>query len=366
MSDAAALLPVGFRDRLPPEAEAASRLTRIMVDAFRARGYSRVSPPLAEHEPSLTRWLGKPTAAALLRSADPASGQSLAFRPDITGQVARIAATRLEDAPRPLRLAYAGPVLRARAGQLDPARERIQAGAELIGSDSIAALAELIGTALAALTSAGVTDLTVDITTPDLVARLAETRWPVSDLDRLLAALDGKDAGALATPELAPYRRLLECAGDAEGAMAVLHAMDPELSSLLGELVTALPGVRVTIDPTERHGFDYQSRIGFSLFGSAGQTPFGHEIGRGGTYRVRHLDGRLEPAAGVSLYVDPLVDAGLGQEPRRRIFLPPGTPAAIGESLRADGWCTVAALSEDDTPSQCSHIWNGKAAVAKD
>lgn len=366
MSDATALLPVGFRDRLPPEAEAASRLTRIVVDAFRARGYGRVAPPLAEHEPSLARWLGKPTGTALLRSADPASGQSLAFRPDITGQVARIAATRLEDAPRPLRLAYAGPVLRARAGQLDPARERIQAGAELIGADSVAALAELVETAVSALAGQGVGNFTVDLTTPDLVARLADTKWPVADLDGLLKALDGKDAGALATPQRAPYRVLLECAGDAAGAIAALADLDPELAALLAELAAALPGVRVTVDPTERHGFDYQSRIGFCLFGSVGTIAFGHEIGRGGTYRVRHPDGRLEPAAGISLYIDPLVDAGLGQEPRRAVFLPHGTPAAVGRSLRGDGWSTIAALSADDAPVDCSHVWNGSAAVASD
>ena len=38
-----ALLPPGFRDRLPPAAEAASQLVRRVVDAFAARGYERVS-----------------------------------------------------------------------------------------------------------------------------------------------------------------------------------------------------------------------------------------------------------------------------------------------------------------------------------
>jgi ATP phosphoribosyltransferase regulatory subunit len=256
-------------------------------------------------------------------------------------------------------------VLRARASQLDPARERIQAGAELVGSDDVPAIAELIQVALAALTDAGVTDLMVDLTTPDLVARLAETCWPVADLAALLEALDGKDAGALVSEDMAPYRVLLDCAGDATTALAALQPLDPLLATWLEALTAALPpDTRVTIDPAERHGFDYQGRIGFSLFGSANGQPFAHEIGRGGAYRVRHPDGQLEPAAGVSLYVDPLVDAGLGQAPRRRIFLPFGTSAAIGDALRAEGWATVAALSMTDGLGQCTHVWRDGAPVA--
>lgn len=365
MSDSGALLPSGFRDRLPPAAEAASHLVRTVVDAFAARGYERVAPPLVEHEASITRWLGKQMGAALFRSPDPATGEALALRPDITGQIARIAATRLAAAPRPLRLAYAGPVLRARAGQLDPARELTQAGAELVGSDAVPALAELVTTALEALGAAGVSDLSVDLTTPGLVAELAASRWPVNDLTALLAALDGKDWGALESEETAPYRALLEAAGEASAALPRLASLAPALADEIEALIEALPDVRVTIDPTERHGFEYHSWIGFSLFGSAGGRPFATEIGRGGAYRVRHPDGGEERAAGVSLYVDTLVDAGLGAAPRRRLFLPVGTPPALALELRAQGWATVQALSERDSAEGCTHFWNGHEPVAK-
>jgi ATP phosphoribosyltransferase regulatory subunit len=359
-----ALLPPGFRDRLPPAAEAASQLVRTVVDAFAARGYERVAPPLVEAEASLQRWLGKPLGGALFRTSDPTTGEGLALRPDITGQIARIAATRLSAAPRPLRLAYAGPVLRGRAGQLSPERELTQAGAELVGSDDVPALAELITTALEALSAAGVTDLSVDLTTPELVPELAAGAWPVSDVEGLLAALDGKDWGAL-DAERTPYRALLEAAGGAEAALPRLARIAPELTARLSALAAALPGVRITIDPTERHGFEYHSWVGVSLFGSVGGTPLRSEIGRGGAYRVRHPDGTDERAAGVSLYLDMLVDAGLGASARRRIFLPEGTSADTGARLRADGWATVQALSPMDSDEGCSHIWHGDKPVAK-
>src|SRR3546814_1604680 len=53
MTKAPALLPEGLRDRLPQQAEAASRVTRALVDAMRSHGYGRVAPPLAEFRETL-------------------------------------------------------------------------------------------------------------------------------------------------------------------------------------------------------------------------------------------------------------------------------------------------------------------------
>jgi len=363
----ASLLPEGFRDRLPPSAEAAATLLRGIIDTLGRHGYARVQPPLVEFEAGLAAWLGKPLTAALFRSPDPATGGALALRPDITGQVARIAATRLAAAPRPLRLAYGGPVLRARGTQLAPARELTQAGAEIIGNDSVAALAEMVGVAVEALEAAGVTGISVDLALPDLVANLAAGPWPVADPDALTQALDGKDSGALGPLGADAYQALLEATGAADAALARLAALpiDPLLLQRLSALVEALPGVSITIDPTELHGFEYHSWIGFSLFGQANGGIIRGEIGRGGAYTVRHPGGREEPACGFSLYVDCLVDAGLGVVPERRIFLPFGTPASAGARLRAEGWATVAALSADESGEGCSHVWTGSAAVSK-
>lgn len=368
MSEASALLPQGFRDRLPPGAEAAAALLRSVVDTLASHGYARVQPPLVEHEASLARWLGKPLGTALFRSPDPMSGAALALRPDITGQIARIAATRLAAAPRPLRLAYGGPVLRARGTQLAPARELTQAGAELIGTDSVAALAEMIAVSVEALERAGVTAICVDLTLPELVPALAAGPWPVADPQAVVAALDGKDSGALEALGAIAYCPLLEAAGPVSASLARLQALpiDAALLASLAALIAKLPAVAVTLDPTERHGFEYHSWIGFSLFGEANGTPVRGEIGRGGSYRVRHPDGTDEPACGFSLYIDSLVDAGLGESPARRIFIPEGTAAPTAAALRAEGFATVAALSPADTAAGCSHIWNGSAAVAKD
>jgi ATP phosphoribosyltransferase regulatory subunit len=361
MTIAPGLLPEGLRDRLPPQAEAASRLMHRVIVAIGRHGYERVLPPLAEFEENLVGRLKSSRAQDLLRIVDPVSQRMLALRPDITGQVGRIATTRLAHAPRPLRLAYAGSVIKLRATQLRPERELMQAGAELIGRDTVAAAIEVVQVALDALAAAGVRDVTVDLTLPDLLDVLGGS-IPPDRMATIRALLDAKDAGGLQAAGAGDLLPLLLAAGPVEPALSHLRALDRT-----GRLATRLDGVAavagaigdrttVTLDPTERHGFEYQSWFGFSLFGHGpdGRALSG-EIGRGGTYAVLRNDGTEEPAVGFSLYLDPLVDAGLGVERGQRLFLPLGHDPAEAARLRGEGWITVAALDEQDRPNGCTH-----------
>lgn len=352
MSDA--LLPEGFRDRLPPFADAAARFEDAVLGVARSYGYERVDPPLAEFEAGLAGRLGGDGTRAAVRFVDPVSQRGLAIRPDITAQVGRIAATRMAGNPRPVRLSYAGPVLRLRAAALDPARERRQVGCELIGRDSVAAAREVVAIAVAALAAAGVTGVSVDFTLPDLIDALAAGSLSTGRVEELRALLDAKDAGGVAA--LAPaYLPLIEAAGPFDRALARLHQFDSDgaLTSRLDGLAAIADGLdaRLTLDPTERHGFEYQSWFGFSLFVDGVAS----EVGRGGTYQI-HRDGEAsEPATGFSLYPDAIVPTVTGE--RRRLFLPAGTDPAVAARLRGDGWVAVAALDADDSASAqlCTH-----------
>jgi len=351
MTKAPALLPEGLRDRLPRQAEAASRVTRALVDAMRAHGYGRVSPPLAEFRETLGGEDERSTRD-LLRFTDPVSQRTLALRPDITRQVGRIATSLLAKAPRPLRLCYAGQVVKLRASQLRPAREMLQVGAELIGSDSVTAAREIVTVAIDALEAAGIGPVTIDFTLPDVVDLLAGGPLPVeADIQQLRDELDAKDAGALTRLGAEAYLPLLRATGPFDQAIADLRAFDT--TGVLTARIDALEAiaapirdrVTLTLDPTERHGFAYQSWFGFQIF-VPGQ---GDAVGRGGGYSIP-VGEQEEAAVGFSLYPDPLIDAGLGAEDDadRRIFLPLGHDPALAASLRADDWQTVAALSESD------------------
>lgn len=302
------LLPSGLRDRLPGEAAAAAKAVRAILDAVAAAGFARVSPPLAEYEEELAVRLRRPRTD-LARFVDPLSQKTLAIRPDITPQVARIAATVLAAAPRPLRLAYAGPVLKLGASALDPAREAMQLGAELIGSDTVDAALEIARLAVDALVAAGVTGLTVDLTLPDLVETLAGLVMTPDQIATLDALLDMKDAGGLAREGFADWLPLIAATGPVAPALERLRAFDHAglMASRIDGIARiadalAAKGVRVTLDPSERHGFEYQSWFGFSLFVEGLPQP----IGRGGSYAIDHEGGKSEPATGFSVYPDSL------------------------------------------------------------
>lgn len=369
MTLAPGLLPEGFRDRLPPQAEAGSRLLHRAIVAISRHGYERVAPPLAEFEETLVGRLKSARSQDLLRFVDPISQRTLALRPDITAQVGRIAVSRMAHRPRPLRLAYGGPVLKLRATQLRPEREMTQAGAELIGVSTTAAVIEVLLVAIEALEVAGVTGITIDLTLPDLIERLATGPMPLpaDRIDQVRDRLDAKDAGALIALGASAYLPLIEAAGPVSSARDRLKGLDcAELLQSRLEAVDAIVAAvgdraQLTLDPTERHGFEYQRWIGFSLFGAG----LSGEIGRGGTYSIVDAQGGEEEAVGFSLYLDPLVDAGLGQEIRQRVFAPLGSDPATSASLRAQGWVTIAGLSENDDGRAlgCSHYLAGNEVL---
>src|SRR5215471_8734431 len=119
-------LPVGMRDYLPAAAAERRGVAEACLSVFERWGYRRIITPLFEYADVLAR--GSDTAA--IRFVEPISGEVVSLRPDITPQIARLCATRLHDAPGPIRLCYEGSVLRLAhtRGQ----RELIQAGVELI------------------------------------------------------------------------------------------------------------------------------------------------------------------------------------------------------------------------------------------
>ena len=322
------LLPVGLEDALPACARAITTAKRAMLDAMDSHGYDRVRPPLVEFEHSLAGRMDGVATRRMVRFTDPESLRTLALRSDMTVQVGRIAATGMAAAPRPLRLCYAGDIALLSADQLDPARQRLQVGAELIGADSVAAASEMVSVAIAALKAAGVANISVDFTLPDLVDTLAEDTLPL-DAERRAAVrreLDTKDAGGLRDAGGEAYLPLLYATGPFDQAIDTLAKID--VDGALGSRITGLREIAA--------------------------------LGRGGTYTIKGSD---EPATGFSLYMDPLLDAlgGPDADEREILFLPLGHDRDVGARLRAIGWRTVAAVSDSDDAGAlgCSHVLDG-------
>ena len=376
-----ALLPTGLRDLLPPEAGAEAALAESLLARFAAEGYERVKPPLVEFEESMLSGAGAGLADQTFRLMDPASHRMMALRSDLTPQIARIAASRLSRSPRPLRLSYAGEILRVRGGELRPERQFRQVGFELIGIGGGAACdAEVILLAADALHGLGIKDtLSVDLNAPTLVASLiAEAGLDTGSAGALRDALDRKDAaavegsgGAVAPPLLG----LLQATGTAETALDALaqltlpHGAATALAQLLAVatlLREAAPELALTVDPIEWRGFEYHTGTSFSLFAGGVRT----ELGRGGRYSVGDAGGEGEEAAGCTIYIDTLLQAAPAPAAPRRVYLPHGTPRTDGAALRDDGWVTIAGLAPESDPAAeaarlgCSHLWQGGATCA--
>ncbi|MFM6932057.1 MAG: ATP phosphoribosyltransferase regulatory subunit [Novosphingobium sp.] len=366
------LLPEGLEDRLPASAATAARVTRGVLDVLDSHGYDRVQPPSIEFEKSMASRMAGVQPRRMFRFVDPASLRTLALRSDITVQVGRMAATGLAGVARPLRLCYQGQVLTIKGDGLNPARERLQIGAELIGSDSVSAAGEIVAVAIAALQAAGATGISVDFTLPDLVDTLAAKALPLAadKIEAVRRELDAKDAGALVAAGGEAYLPLLTAIGPFDSAIERLAAIDAggALSSRIAALreiaARVGPMARLTLDPSERHGFEYQSWFGFTLYAEG----LSGAIGRGGTYAILGAAGApSEPAIGFSLYpdelIDTLTDTGAARD---TLFLPLGHDGAEAARLREAGWRTVAALCADCDAKAlgCTHRLDGTDAVA--
>jgi ATP phosphoribosyltransferase regulatory subunit len=370
-----ALLPAGLRDLLPPDAETEASAVEALMTVFAAHGYQRVKPPLLEFEDSLLAGSAAALADQTFRIMDPDSQRMMGLRADTTPQVARIAATRLASAPRPLRLSYAGQCLRVRGSQLAPDRQVAQAGVELIGHDSPEADAETVLVAAEALAAVGLTQVSFDLTLPMLVPSLLDDAdLTVTERVKLARALDRKDAASVARHggALAPVlTELLLAAGPADRALAALaDAKLPNLAGVLAvrvaETVAAIraaaPGLRLTVDPVEFRGFRYETGVSVTVY-----APGRHEeLGRGG----RYICGDNQPATGLTLYPDAILRVAPPRQARPRIFVPFGVDRAVAASLRADGFATVAALADAGNDAAeaarlgCSHILrSGQAAL---
>ena len=370
-----ALLPAGLSDVLPPDADHEAAVQEKILETFSSYGYDRVKPPLIEFEDNLLGGSGSAMTGQTFRLMDPVSQRMMGLRADMTLQVARIAATRLYKHPRPLRLSYAGQVLRVKGTQLRPERQFGQVGAELIGDNSVSADAEVILIATEALNTVGIKNISVDLCMPTLVPAVCHgKKISKPQIQRLRLALDSKDiAGVKAlSSELGKTTatiliHLLTSAGIADDTLGVLKKLKLPKSAAteLSRLVATVKAIRLlasdltlTIDPVENRGFEYHTGVTFTLFAKNSRG----ELGSGGRYQVGNNQSRGEAATGLTLFMDTVLRAAPQQLKPERIYLPHETTTETAKDLRENGWVTISALKRSAKPEiearelKCTHI----------
>lgn len=360
------LLPPGFTDLLYPEAGQEAAIIAHFMNLCHLWGYERVKPPLIEFEESLLSGPGAAMRNHTFRLMDPVSHRMMGLRSDMTPQIARIAASRLKNENRPLRLSYAGQVLRVGQEQLRPARQIGQMGVELIGSDDLSADGEVLLLAFEALSALGLRGIIIDLHLPRLLpAMLGQIQSDESQNQALLKALDQKDRTEVARlTDQSDLLSLLDCPRSASEAMQFLRKLTLPAEAKkdlvrMGELIEFLqdasPAIRLTLDPTDRRFFDYHKGPAFILYaeGIVG------EIGRGG----RYLNQQGESATGFSLYLDRFTQIIAPHKGEKRLYISVRVPHRMAQQLRQEGWVVIRDLSATEDAEQaarkmnCTHYW---------
>jgi ATP phosphoribosyltransferase regulatory subunit len=358
------LLPEGIDEVLPPDAERLEALCRAVLDLFRTWGYELAMPPLVEFLESLLTGTGEDLDVRTFKLIDQISGRLLGLRADTTPQMARIDAHRLQR-ESPVRLCYAGPVLHARPSAPGSMRALFQAGAELYGHDGRESEAEILALMLAAMETAGVNGVHVDL------GHVGIYRGLVAQLDIsaeqeavLFNSLQKKSAGELheeigswsISPRFAAMLLgLIELNGGPEvldEARRTLADAGADVLRCVDELERSAEIARnlyrhapLYFDLAELRGYSYYTGMTFAAY----VPGRGQGIAFGGRYdNIGAAFGRPRPAIGFSTDLNLLYTlAGAVPLPRNGIFAPcsdvPGVRELVSQ-LRAAGDIVVCEL----------------------
>lgn len=287
--------------------------------AFEAHGYGEVATPTIEYAEVLRRG-DERYANAAYRFFDE-RGDLLAMRSDMTIPIARLVATRMQDAEPPFRLSYIARAYRAVNPQRGQMREFTQAGVELIGAPAPEGTAEVIEVLSATLDAAGLNRALVGLGDADLYRQLlAEFGVEGQARDRILDRLAAHDLVGL---ELA-VDEVEGLEGEARGTMLALPAMrgGPEVldraTELGGDAVErATARLRATYQALAARGVSDRVRLDLGLLRDLGyytgailevyDPALGHILGGGGRYdTLLGRFGRELPAVGFALYLERL------------------------------------------------------------
>lgn len=314
--------PEGTRDLLFSSCRALRQTENAVRDALEERGYSEIITPAVEYYDVFAQANPELDQDQMLKIIDK-SGRICVARPDNTTPIARIAATRLDDAALPVRLYYSQKVFRSVSGDHGHKGEFLQVGAELIGADGLAADKDILSAAFAALSKTGadnfrielghaeiykalIEELGADAASSEAIRRLIENKSFAALGDALQPFGSRPAAKALsAMPQLFGGIEVLDEVETLTGNVRVLGAI-AYLRRLYQALDEAGYGDRIMIDLGLVHEMDYYTGIMFrGYIGGAGAA-----ILAGGRYNALCAKfGRDLPAGGFGIDVESVAES---------------------------------------------------------
>jgi len=132
-----------MRDFLPKDAEKIRYVEKIARELAHLYGYEEVITPVVEHYNLLAAKSGEEIRERMYAFTD-MGGRRVALRPEFTASIARLIATKMRNAPKPLKLFCTGSLYRYDEPQYGRFREFWQANYELLGSSEPEADMEIL------------------------------------------------------------------------------------------------------------------------------------------------------------------------------------------------------------------------------
>jgi len=312
---------IGLNDAFGAQARALRKLQADILALFEEAGYEEVIPPILERPDSLNSGAGRFLADQTVVFSDPAGAGTLAIRSDMTPQIARIAATRLQHEPV-LKLCYSGTVMLARPDVRGGSRQQWQTGVECLGVAGRDGDIEVMHLAARTMLAAGFSQSVLQVGHIGLLkALVADTSAGLEAWTAQIARRSPDDLTALIDSERLPEAarmallEMLSGQADAQWIRAhvgmINHDFDHaanELLTLVEELGEKLEGdVAVYADAAVMPRFLYHSGILFAGFADGVAQALLH----GGRYdAMMAAHGRDMPATGFSCDLWTLINAG--------------------------------------------------------
>jgi len=342
-------LPDGIEELLPSEVHGIEVLRRQTLDLFHSWGYETVIPPLIEYLESLLTGAGNDLDLQTFKLTDQLTGRMMGVRADMTPQVARIDAHRL-NREGPVRLCYLGSVLHTRPEISGATRSPIQVGAELYGHAGIESDLEVIRLMLKMLQQSGIENVHLDLGHVGIYRALIAQCDLTQDQEALLFDALQRKASAelneivnqLITDETIAQQLL--ALKDLNGDPSILATAqstlggDPEISAALDylqQIVTTAEerkwNVSLHIDLAELRGYGYHTGVVFAAYAAG----IGEAVAQGGRYdNVGAIFGRARPATGFSADLKNLVALQQEQDyPPAAIFAPKGGDLSLQQKI---------------------------------
>lgn len=309
----------GMRDFLPPQMMQREKAFATIAETFREFGFQPLETPALEYLSTLNAKSGDEIAGQLFEI----SNSELAMRFDLTVPLSRVAANT--SFPKPFKRYQIGPVWRREEPQKGRFREFWQADADIVGSSSMRAEAELLEMASTSLKRLGIKDFTILLNNRRILNSLLEYFGISEKRNEIFRTLDKIDKiGYNAVyktlkPMFGEYTDqilpIFNLKGSNSEKLDALEKYAPEGVAEVRDLQKLFP--KFTFDPSLVRGLGYYSGIVYEFKGTG---EYKGSFAGGGRYDgLLELYGQGAPAVGISLGIERILLI-LGEEKEKKTY----------------------------------------------